>query len=109
MDNKEIGIGSYRPLKAADHLRFLNVSFQIFTLIELKKRITLKKRKQHTNCVGVMMKYKTNWLGIILISMALLVLGVVFILNLVREEQEFRGLKTLSVFQFDNDGDDVKP
>ena len=55
------------------------------------------------------MKYKTNWLGIILISMALLVLGVVFILNLVREEQEFRGLKTLSVFQFDNDGDDVKP
>jgi len=56
-----------------------------------------------------MMKYKTNWLGIILISMALLVLGVVFILNLVREEQEFRGLKTLSVFQFDNDGDDVKP
>ena len=55
------------------------------------------------------MKYKTNWLGIILISMALLVLGVVFILNLVREKQEFRGLKTLSVFQFDNDGDDVKP
>ena len=55
------------------------------------------------------MKYKTNWLGIILISMALLVLGVVFILNLGCEEQEFRGLKTLSVFQFGNDVDDVKP
>lgn len=55
------------------------------------------------------MKYKTNWLGIILIAMALLVLGVVFILNLVREEQEFRGLKTLSVIQFNNDGNDVKP
>ena len=29
-------------------------------------------------------------------------------MNLVCEEQEFRGLKTLSVFQFGNDVDDVK-